>query len=153
MTRHRQSLRLRMWRRTGPELRAVYWIFWFLLQIILWAWRAGGWISTNYVLRDRKLRWIASSPRFYWLPQWQAIVLARKLANRRANDNRLRCEHCGHIGAPQYHCDHVYPRSTHPELALSYDETQMLCASCNQSKGNRWIGRGRKWRRNPRLAA
>ena len=33
--------------------------------------------------------------------------------------------------------DHIKPRSTHPELALDFDNLQVLCHDCNQGKGNR----------------
>jgi hypothetical protein len=38
------------------------------------------------------------------------------------------------------------PRATHPEFALAYSNLQLLCATCNQGKGNRdttdWRFRG-----------
>ena len=33
--------------------------------------------------------------------------------------------------------DHIKPRSTHPELALDFDNMQVLCGPCNSAKGNR----------------
>jgi hypothetical protein len=33
--------------------------------------------------------------------------------------------------------DHIQPRSKYPELALEISNTQILCRSCNSSKGNR----------------
>lgn len=32
--------------------------------------------------------------------------------------------------------DHIKPRRTHPELALSQSNLQVLCSSCNHGKGN-----------------
>ncbi|MDH3845491.1 MAG: hypothetical protein OES69_16235, partial [Myxococcales bacterium] len=144
-------MKRRTWNKIPGPLRVIILIALILIKIVLLAVRLGEWISTNFVLRDRKLRWIARSPRFYWHPAWRAIVVARRIENI-ATYGRLTCEHCFVTGA-RYHCDHVNPRSTHPEDGLNYKMTQMLCEKCNVEKGNRWIGRGRKWRRNPRLAA
>lgn len=33
--------------------------------------------------------------------------------------------------------DHIKPRSTHPDLALDFDNLQVLCSPCNSAKGNR----------------
>ena len=32
---------------------------------------------------------------------------------------------------------HIKPRKTHPELALEFDNLQVLCADCNKRKGNK----------------
>lgn len=32
--------------------------------------------------------------------------------------------------------DHIKPRNTHPELALTLDNLQILCSECNHGKGN-----------------
>lgn len=32
--------------------------------------------------------------------------------------------------------DHILPRKTHPELALSFDNLQVLCSKCNHGKAN-----------------
>lgn len=48
-----------------------------------------------------------------------------------ANQNRLTCQNTRCL-APQhaleYHVDHVYPRSTHPELALKLEYTRSYSA-------------------------
>lgn len=46
-----------------------------------------------------------------------------------------KCECCGTTNAV-FHVDHIKPRSKYPELALSEDNLQVLCASCNAGKGN-----------------
>ena len=35
------------------------------------------------------------------------------------------------------HVDHIKPRKTHPELALDFDNLQVLCCRCNKAKGNK----------------
>jgi 5-methylcytosine-specific restriction endonuclease McrA len=32
--------------------------------------------------------------------------------------------------------DHIKPRKTHPHLALSVENCQILCSECNKGKGN-----------------
>lgn len=34
------------------------------------------------------------------------------------------------------HVDHIKPRRTHPMLALSFENLQILCSTCNHGKGN-----------------
>lgn len=49
-----------------------------------------------------------------------------------------KCQCCG--ASPQdgasLNVDHIYPRSTHPELALDINNLQVLCADCNAGKSN-----------------
>jgi hypothetical protein len=49
-----------------------------------------------------------------------------------------RCMCCGATPATgaTMHVDHIKPRLTHPELALSLDNLQILCHECNHGKGN-----------------
>ena len=35
------------------------------------------------------------------------------------------------------HVDHIKPRSIYPDLALTYDNLQLLCEDCNLGKGNK----------------
>ena len=43
------------------------------------------------------------------------------------------CMRCG--GTEAIAVDHVYPRSTHPELQLEFANMQVLCRVCNSKKG------------------
>jgi len=49
-----------------------------------------------------------------------------------------RCQCCGASAQDglKIHVDHIKPRKTHPELALSLDNLQVLCEVCNHGKGN-----------------
>jgi hypothetical protein len=47
------------------------------------------------------------------------------------------CMRCG--SKDNIHVDHIKPRSLYPELKLDFDNMQVLCGSCNCSKGNRRI--------------
>lgn len=35
--------------------------------------------------------------------------------------------------------DHIKPRKLYPELALNFDNLQILCPRCNKSKGNKYV--------------
>lgn len=51
-----------------------------------------------------------------------------------------RCCACGRTARDgvQINVDHIKPRIRFPELALTLDNLQVLCAPCNQGKGNRF---------------
>lgn len=46
-----------------------------------------------------------------------------------------KCMKCGSV--ENIEIDHIKPKSTHPELELDMNNIQLLCRSCNASKGNR----------------
>lgn len=49
------------------------------------------------------------------------------------------CQLCGHKGSPDnpIQVDHIKPRSTHPHLAVTESNLQVLCRHCNLGKSNR----------------
>ena len=63
----------------------------------------------------------------------------------RSSDGR--CCLCGRGAADgaKLNVDHVKPRRTHPNLALTRSNLQVLCNLCNRGKGNR----ADDWRRSP----
>ncbi len=65
----------------------------------------------------------------------------------RSSDGR--CCLCGSGAADgaRLNVDHVKPRRSHPSLALSRSNLQVLCNLCNRGKGNR----ADDWRRLPKL--
>lgn len=50
-----------------------------------------------------------------------------------------KCMCCGRVPHKRRHVnvDHIKPRKTHPELALEFDNLQVLCGRCNRRKGNK----------------
>ena len=48
------------------------------------------------------------------------------------------CMCCGasRVSGAEIHVDHILPRSKHPELALEFDNMQVLCRDCNMAKSN-----------------
>jgi len=131
----------------------VLWALALVWLIVSTAWRLGAWIGGNFVEHPVDLELAQDSDAFYRSPSWRSIAWSRRLINRFQNWGRLKCECCGCRGADEWHVDHVYPRSTHPEKALSLPDTQLYCAGCNIEKGNRFVGRGPRenWKPNPRL--
>ena len=72
---------------------------------------------------------LARSKGFYDSVEWKA--LRRQV---RARDGGV-CVLCGSTEHPQV--DHIKPRHRYPHLALDPDNCQVLCRSCNSSKGAR----------------
>lgn len=95
-------------------------------------------------IKKKKQRNFAQRYDFYTSRPWLELRY-RVLA---VNDGC--CELCGrskHEGVI-LHVDHIKPRSKHPELALSFNNMQVLCAACNYGKSNK---DDTDWR-SPRLA-
>lgn len=79
---------------------------------------------------------------------WQRFVRSKRFARSRLwsrlrydflRDQDGRCRCCGHGSADgaRLNVDHILSRKAHPQLALAYANLQVLCATCNQGKGNR----------------
>jgi hypothetical protein len=83
-------------------------------------------------LSARQIRFI-QSPAFTRSAKWA------RLRYDFMRDHESRCQCCGHGSADRVkvNVDHIHPRKTHPQLALSYANLQVLCSSCNRGKGNR----------------
>jgi 5-methylcytosine-specific restriction endonuclease McrA len=60
------------------------------------------------------------------------------------------CQCCG-AKPPQVviHVDHIKPRYYYPELSLSIDNLQILCAACNQGKGAKYENDFRPEKKEP----
>jgi 5-methylcytosine-specific restriction endonuclease McrA len=103
-------------------------------------------ISSDLVRRRRfeaRYEWINSSA-FLNSQEW--IELRYQVL--RSSDGR--CCLCGHGAADgtKLNVDHIKSRRTHPSLALTRSNLQVLCTRCNRGKGNR----ADDWRRLPSLA-
>lgn len=84
------------------------------------------------VLTAAQIRFI-QSPAFTRSTDWARL----RYDFMRDHDGRCQC--CGH-GTPdgkKINVDHIFPRKTHPQFALTYANLQMLCSACNRGKGNR----------------
>ena len=76
-----------------------------------------------------KARVCALSPsKFYKTDVW------RELRQRVLETYGYKCMLCGSLDS--MHVDHIEPRSRRPELALTFDNLQVLCSDCNREKSN-----------------
>jgi len=126
-------------RELALELRLVRWIFltlaWRLPRLVyrILAWLILGLLS----LWPARQSIPETADSFYRSYQWRKLRVEALEANR-ARYGMLACECCGMIDVAPFHVDHIYPRSTHPELALDADNLQVLCDDCNIGKGTRY---------------
>ena len=118
------------------ELRLLRWIavtlFWRVPRL------AGGvlyWsVRSFFSFLPRRAVEPETADRFYRTYAWRKLRVEVLEANRERN-GMLACECCGMINGGRFHVDHIYPRSTHPELALDPENLQVLCDDCNIGKG------------------
>ncbi len=70
---------------------------------------------------------------FLLSPEWRALR-ARVISHY-----GRRCMCCGITPENKRYVnvDHIKPRRLYPELALVFDNLQVLCSECNKAKGNR----------------
>jgi 5-methylcytosine-specific restriction endonuclease McrA len=94
--------------------------------------------SARQVVEEQKRRLKAVKARaqplrpphpFYDSQEWRALKY------RALTTYGRRCALCQTTSGVM-HVDHIKPRSRFPELALSFDNLQILCQSCNMGKGN-----------------
>ena len=78
------------------------------------------------LLNDDQLNFILGA-KFYTSVEW------RKLREEVLQDNTNICFICGN--KKDLTIDHIKPRSKYPKLALKINNLQILCRSCNSSKG------------------
>ncbi len=132
------------------ELRLLRWAFlmlmWRLPRLIfrILGWFAGGLMRLWPNNPDAS----EAGDGFYRSYAWRKLRVETLEANR-ARYGMLACECCGMIDVAAFHVDHIYPRSTHPDLALDPDNLQVLCDDCNIGKGTAYTT---NWRgeREPR---
>lgn len=80
-------------------------------------------------LKTKKLIEFVLSENFYNSTEWQS------LRKRSLKLKKNTCVLCG--STDDLSVDHIKPRSKFPLIALEMSNTQILCRSCNSSKGNR----------------
>lgn len=101
------------------------------------------WKAENACPKHRSLGW-GGFPRgtnqeraaFYASREWKELRFKAFMAY----GNKCSC--CGASpaqGGVVLHVDHVYPRSTHPEMELKLSNLQVLCADCNIGKSNKFM--------------
>lgn len=84
-------------------------------------------------LAEERKRRIAEAAAFYASPEWK--VLREEVVREQGRQ----CRDCGRTIASDADLtvDHILPRSRRPDLALVKANLQVLCRTCNSSKGDR----------------
>lgn len=109
-------------------------------QDLGWAWKAAE-VDKRKKLLSKKLRKerkkvdysLILGKDFYMSKEW------RELRYKVFAKYKAACMACGrtYMGhGVVMHCDHIKPRSKHPELALELGNIQILCEDCNLGKSN-----------------
>lgn len=121
----------------GFVLRLAFWH----LPRLLWRClaRLAGWLGRRAPVPE-------TAAEFYRSYRWRRLRIDVLEENRAAFGGGLTCECCGDHDAARYHVDHIYPRSSHPELALIADNLQVLCDACNIGKATHYTT---NWRDGP----
>jgi 5-methylcytosine-specific restriction endonuclease McrA len=85
------------------------------------------------------------SPAFTRSPKWARVRYDF------LRDHDALCQCCGRGAADgrKINVDHIHPRRSHPQFALTYANLQVLCSTCNKGKGNRDRTDWRFRQRNP----
>lgn len=91
----------------------------------------------NQQRRQSKRDRISRTPdkEFYISPEWRAIRV------RVLSKYDCKCMMCGRspkMHGIVIHVDHIKPRSKYPDLALCFDNLQLLCEDCNIGKSNKY---------------
>jgi 5-methylcytosine-specific restriction endonuclease McrA len=70
------------------------------------------------------------------LPNQKSWVDLKKQVHKKYG---YQCMCCGHMPSHKKYSniDHIKPRKFFPELALDFDNLQVLCGRCNKEKGNK----------------
>ena len=71
---------------------------------------------------------------FYESSEWLSLRYI-VLKNHVIKNGKI-CLLCGTKNT-QLHVDHIKPKSKYPELALTFDNLQVLCKHCNKGKSNK----------------
>ncbi len=77
---------------------------------------------------------------FYQSREWRQLSDQVKRENIRRFGVET-CELCGSTEAETFHSHHLWPRSTHPELALVRSNIARWCDRCNLGASNDYVGR------------
>ena len=122
--------------RPALEWRLFRWVFllvfWRLPRLVL---RVIAWLLRLIVsLFLRRVEASEAAGSFYRSHKWRKLRVDVLEANRQRY-GMLACECCGMVDVGSFHVDHIYPRSTHPDLALDSTNLQVLCDACNIGKG------------------
>lgn len=86
-------------------------------------------------MAEERQKQIEEAKRFYTSPEWK--LLRKQIIKLHKNI----CKNCEKVLTEKSDItiDHILPRSKFPDNALEMENMQILCRSCNSSKGNKII--------------
>lgn len=84
--------------------------------------------------KERKIQRVAAKSQDDFLQSYEWRCLRYRVIVKHGS----RCMACGRTPRDGIviHVDHIKPRREHPELALVFENLQILCNECNHGKGN-----------------
>lgn len=108
-----------------------------LLIIVGWMlYRLAAWLFLPKPTEANVVALAKNADKFYNSHRWKALRFATLVKNRKAH-GRQTCENCLAVTSPGgWHCDHINPRSTHPEQALDPGNVRILCGTCNVGRSD-----------------
>ena len=71
---------------------------------------------------------------FYVSKEWRTV---RYRVIKKHGGSCMACGRSKKVHGIVIHVDHIKPRSIYPDLALTYDNLQLLCEDCNLGKSNK----------------
>jgi HNH endonuclease len=128
-------------RRLPVELRLIWGLLRLGWRLLVWMFALAGALLW---LIARPFRWrveVEPEPlpadEFYRSYRWRSLRIDA-LEGNRERYGTLTCECCLAVTTRQWHVDHIWPRSLHPDLALDPANLQVLCEDCNLGKRDRY---------------
>ena len=91
--------------------------------------------SSSLKARRAKVDQKKTAKQFLKSHEWRAV---RYRVLERYDCKCMACGRSPKSHGVAIHVDHIKPRSTHPHLALEFDNLQLLCEDCNLGKSNKY---------------
>ena len=99
---------------------------------MIWLWVITALLIISELQKLKPAKLIKKTKSFYQSTEWKRLRY-KVLCHYEAT-----CMCCGasRISGAEIHVDHILPRSLFPDLALDFNNMQVLCRDCNLAKSN-----------------